>query len=293
MRKRFLLALLAGGCFSLSAQNDTISNGGFETWDTLNYVQPRGWYTLNDLQAFGYPATAELTTDAHSGKYAIKLESKTSASGDLNGVIASGPLLTQSGTPDLNKLKYKFTSQPQKLRFYYKASPMTGDSCAIVMFLTKWNASSHQADTVARAGAKFGQTQHTYTLYEATFNYLLPMQPDSAIILAASSMDGFNPVVGSVFYLDDVSLVYANSGIADVVSPTSLHVYPNPVNDRLYLDAKGDVNVIVYDVTGHKVQDATLRPGDALPVENCREGVYHLLWNDGTRRGYDKIVVKH
>ena len=66
-------------------------------------------------------------------------------------------------------------------------------------------------------------------------------------------------------------------GIAEITS--SLNVYPNPVNDRLYIETEAEIEeVVVYDVFGrHQVAETPSRQGDlTIDVTNLNSGIYFV-----------------
>ena len=60
---------------------------------------------------------------------------------------------------------------------------------------------------------------------------------------------------------------------------TSLNIYPNPVSDKLYIEAEIEIEeVVVYDMFGrHQVTETPSRQGDlSVDVTNLNSGVYFV-----------------
>ena len=119
-----LLAAVVSGAFS-TAHGQAVANGGFETWaDRSGVDAPTGWLTTDDI-AFALAGfnistgTYTKVTDAHSGTYAARLESKSTLLGVVPGALVLGSkigsnLALPGGLP--------FTARPTTLQFYYKLS---------------------------------------------------------------------------------------------------------------------------------------------------------------------------
>lgn len=272
-----------------------ITNSGFESWDTLgDYTQPSNWFSLNPLTAFGYDPSTTLTSDAHSGNYAVQLESTAGQFSDISGVLCTGPILNAGLQPDFTKMKVAFSSKPQALEVYYKAFPQVNDTCVIAMYLTRWNIALQKTDTVARAGFEFKDSVGVYTLASCPFEYYLPVQPDSMFIIASSSIDGFNPTVGSKLILDDFHLTYPTTGLSEN-DKVGFAVYPNPVQTDLTIKTTGQGVLSVYSVSGALVLQQTINQlNESITVTSWAEGLYILVFqtNEGAIVS-QKIRVQH
>lgn len=272
--------MLLGMSRMIAQTNPVFVLENFETWDSSQgYLNPANWYSLNTLTMFGMPPTLERTTDAHGGNFAVLLESKSSSFGDLSGVLTTGPLITPSGDADFNKIKVPFTGKPEKLKFYYKADPEPGDSGAVLFLLTRWNTALQKPDTIGMASAAFKDSVSTYQLAELALEYYLPMNPDSAFFIASSSFDGYNPTVGSRFWIDDMSLVGGTSGIFNVtqVIERAFEIFPNPATTHLTLETQ-EKDIIAWeisDITGRLVwyQDE-INQKEVVDISNWKNGIY-------------------
>ena len=273
-----------------------IANGGFEQWDTIgDYTQPTNWYSLNALTQFGFDPTTTITNDAHSGKYAVVIETKSSIS-ELAGVLSSSPILDNQFEPNLTKLKVPFSGSPSSMGFYFKSFPAKNDSSVVSMVLTKWNIAQQKTDTIATATAYFSKMVTQYTFANVIFNYTLSASPDSMFFIASSSADGFNPTVGSKFIIDDLQLAYQPISVKEVFSAFIVSVYPNPVNEKLFINVTGtshfDVEII--DVQGRKTHIQQLNSNEGLDVSGLEIGIYliKITKSEGDIL-YKRILIKH
>jgi hypothetical protein len=295
MKKTILALAMMLSLTGLVKAQQQLLNPGFELWDTLgDYTQPSHWFTLNPLVQFGFDPTTSITTDAHSGNYAVVMESKGTAPQDLSGVLSTGPILTGSFEPDFEHLKIAFTSRPERLQFYYKSFPQGEDSSVLTMVLTRWNVSQQRSDTVAEADFFMADSIGIYTLANIEFEYHSPLPPDSALMIMSSSADGFNPVEGTKFMLDDILLVYP-TGINEL-SKLNLNIYPNPVKDLVTIDVAyhSTVTVELYDQTGRRVMQAVKTGNDhSLDVSALNSGIYFMVLRDENGAGQQtKLVIE-
>jgi hypothetical protein len=276
------------------ASAQQISNSGFELWDTIgDYTQPKNWYTLNALSAFGVDPTTTLTDEAHSGSYAVRLESKVFQDNGFTGLLCTGPILDDEFNPTFDRMKVAFAFKPKSLKVYYKAFPMANDSGILSMCLTKWNAALQQTDTVAEATMVFSQTVSTYTLANIPFEYLQDITPDSMFIIATSSADGFNPTEGSMLIFDDLELDYT-TGLNDVVSSTAVKMYPNPTATILNIEADKMENstILIADYSGRIVY--TQNHSKPIDVSALANGIYFVSLQNATGNVYNqKLIIQH
>ncbi len=297
MKKIFTITMLLLVTGLANAQQQII-NAGFEYWDTLgDYTQPTNWYSINPLVAFGFEPSTTVTSDAHGGNFAVQLESLSNPFANISGVLCSGPVLSPSLEPDFSHMKVGFTDKPQKFEFYYKAFPMEGDTSVISMCLTRWNQTTQSADTIAVATKMFYDSMDVYTLASIEFEYFSSLQPDSMFIIASSSMDGFNPTVGSKLILDDLSLVYAPTGIENIQHPIEALVYPNPAQDKLNVKMEESMvgSAYVYDLLGNIVYQQVL-DGKELSINTAdmKGGLYILVLQaeNGASQTYKVSISK-
>ena len=279
----------------LKAQQDTIYNSSFEKWDTLvKYSNPKHWYSLNALTQVGFSPTTEQTIDSHSGNYAVKLETKSGPQKDLSGLLTTGEILDNNFHVDMNKAKYAFKTRPESISFYYKSMPANSDSSAMIMVLTKWDSIGMKSDTIAKAGVRIGTTINTYTLMAINFTYYSSAIPDSALIVFSSSYNGFSPIVGSVFYIDDVKLNYIKTGFNEIVGQKNEFFFPNPAREFIYIHTENTISIKMYDELGKYIIGRELtKENDSINVSEFKQGIYFLQITDERKQTYfQHILIK-
>lgn len=278
----FALAFLFLSMPKAQAQTQ-LSNSGFEQWEKrtftgFEYDDPSDWYTLNQLQKFGFDQTTIKTNDAHGDSSAVLLTTVASSFGNIPGLITGSPFLTESGSPDMN-LNYKaFADKPQSIQFWFKSFPEMGDQGAMYCLLTKWNNSTNSRDTLAEASWSVDSTVSNYTYALVPFEYKGNFSPDSMYILFSSSFDGFDPVPGSELYLDDIRLNYA-IGSNELTKKVEVKMYPNPVQHKLSIQGNQyPMQVILFDLLGKKVFEGKVEERESeLDLQTIPAGLYHVV----------------
>ena len=81
-----------------------------------------------------------------------------------------------------------------------------------------------------------------------------------------------------------VSIIGEISNVVNIneVKDNQCRIYPNPVNDRLYVEAGTEINeVVVYDVFGRlQVTETPSHQGNVvIDVENLKSGIYFVKIN--------------
>lgn len=290
----FVLMLMLTGYAGAQQQ---ITNAGFESWDTLgDYTQPANWFTLNPLTTFGYDPSTTITADAHSGNFAVQLQSLSGQFSDISGVLCTGPILNANMQPDFSNMKVAFTSKPLALEVYYKAFPKPGDTCVLAMYLTHWNMALQRTDTVARAGFEIKDSVGVYTLGSCAFEYFSPVQPDSMFVIASSSSDGYHPTVGSKLILDDLHLTYPPTGLSEIKT-LQVAVYPNPAASQLMVQSEEPIKgtLKLFSMNGALVHTQDIDNKYAVvDVATLSNGIYLMvLQSEQGMQSSRKISVQH
>lgn len=285
MKKIILFfALTSISTISLIAQQDSLKNGSFEKWSVISgaYEDPDFFYSLNFLVQFGFDETTLKSTDAHSGSFAAKLVSKSSSFGAIPGLLCSNFMFDQNGNPVFEKNLIPFNSRPIALEFYFKYFPQVGDSALSQIVLTKWNSTLSKRDTIGLANWAFADSVNSYTKAWLKFNYLSTEIPDSMGFIFVSSFDGFNPIVGSILFLDDLQFTYNGVGLNEITDQEKIIVYPNPAKDFIQIINSNENSILrIYDLTGKLcVEQKRINEQTKFKLENLNEGIYFVVITD-------------
>jgi hypothetical protein len=279
MKKLLYTMMAAFSATSLFAQ---LPNGGFEQWDSSTVVNgqkiynPVNWLTNNaDMAGLGQLQPTGITTDAHSGNYAVKITSGIDDQGMQAGMLVSGN--TYSGAYDQSNVgeKFKLTGRIASFEGYYKYDAQESDSFRIVL------AFYRKGVYFGRAYYQGGQTAN-YTKFNLQLINFSGPAPDSAKFIIYASYSNLSS--GSKLYLDDMNVGYT-TGINDIngVLP-QISIYPNPANDVIKVEGISEVNVqyTIADLKGAIVATGKLPDERTLDISKLNQGMYFLQLIDET-----------
>lgn len=267
---------------SLIAQD--LPNTGFEIWEQQAgglYSQPQGWSTLNILALIGSPQTATQTTDAASGTYAARLETKTFFGNLIAGLLYLGNFDIAQGVNGLQPGVPFSGGRPNKFTGTYKYLPVNGDSAVVFAQLWHYNTQTNKRDTVAEAATSILNTASTYTNFELDFNYFSTEQPDSVYIVLISSGGGQNGQGqnGSTLFIDNVAFQY-NTGTVPLFGSNlnQIQVYPTPTQNQLTIQLPAPLqqgSFELYNLQQQLVLKSTLAQAQTtLYLQNLPSGIY-------------------
>lgn len=265
----------------VAAQNNPqLVNSGFEDWNkrSLSYhEEPVSWFTLSPLKQFGYPSSCVKTTDAHSGNYAILLETMEGPFSNIPGILTSGNMLGTNNQPDFDHNFIPFNGRPSALHFWFKSTPATNDSVLCFIVLTKWNSTTMHRDTLAELYWQSKQAITTYTEASAPFSYYSSETPDSMSFLFSTSTDAYSPTVGSRLFVDDLLLVYGpNTLVQNNPILDQINFFPNPAHESITITHQlKQADLHIFDVNGNEVFTLPyVVSGTPVLVNKLKKGVY-------------------
>lgn len=232
MKETVLAFLSLSIVISVSAQQDTIQNGGFEEWNfNPQYDDPAHWTTLNPLAGiFGVELAFRATAagEFHSGSSAIKLVTSdipgigVAPSIVTNGMVNTAAQTIEGGVP--------ISSRPTSFGGWYRFDPVNADTGNVSVELTRWDAVNNMRESVGSGSLDFVHTNGQFVNFEFDLFYESSELPDTVLILMSSGTD-VAPQEGTALFLDDLYYTYP----ASIVTPESIgfSLYPNPTVDFL------------------------------------------------------------
>lgn len=257
MKKSILLLSAFLLILQVSAQQDTIQNGGFEEWNfNPQYDDPAHWTTLNPLASIlgvrlAYKATA--AGEFHSGTAAIKLVTSNIPSiGVAPGIVTNGVVNTASQTIEGG---VPMTTRPSSLGGWYRFDPVNTDTGNVNLELTRWDAVNGTREVVGFAAGSFSNTNGTFVNFEFDFIYETANLPDTALLLFASGGDQ-SPQEGTALFIDDLYYTYP-AGI-ETPEALGLSIFPNPTSNVLNFRSE----------MGHQFNRATVLSIDGKLMSN-------------------------
>lgn len=257
--KILLVLCLSFVFFSSAAMLAQIPNDGFENWTN---GEPDNWLTDN-APTFYTPVTQ--TSDAHSGSSAVQ-GTVVSFSG-----TAIAPILL-SGTDGFG---FPFTDRPASIHGYYKFTPVNDDYFELIVGFTK------NGET-AGAGAVILGAASSYTEFSTDITWIIPDNPDTAIILITVSNNSSVANVGTTFYLDDLSFSDVTAVQFNNNVPAEFNLaqnYPNPFNPSTVISytvpKESFVTLKVYNLLGQEVASLVNeeQPSGSYKVDFSASGI--------------------
>lgn len=314
-----VLLCLAG----LQAQTP-VMNGDFELW---SYGKPVGWTggLHGTLTSSMLNLPVELTfcsqsTEAHSGSYAVKLQSAdftipyVGYSFNLPGILQVGEasgfsipmedliqliqiLQDTTSTPDLDSIDIEAfyslaqlaspgvpcTSTPRYVTMWVKYQPDGEDEVTVIA------ATKRNGEFVDYATGNFGDLNPN-EYQQISVGFENPgTECDSIMIIVFSAMS-LNSA--SVLYVDDVAL----SNSVSVAEFEKIHenVYPNPASDVLNIEMEGDAAYrwALRDLTGRTLKSGVGQGKTAVDVRAYPAGLYMLTVENAGQKQTRKVVIR-
>ncbi len=296
MKPLFLLIIFVfPSLIKSSAQN--VPNGSFDNWTSFGFYEvPDSWNTTDSvsLTQGSHSATKE-TVDFHSTPYALKLFPFNSFIGTIPGVASNGKLNTSTLSFTGGSID---TVRHQTLNGWYKYSPVSNDSCSVIVTLFKWDG----ATKIIIATGVFGISVATsvYTPFTINLAYATTDTPDSMLLSVYSSALGASHI-GTVLLVDDFSFTGVVSGLnepADLVN--SVTIFPVPASNKLTvaLDLRKNMNTTfeIADATGKKMiihEMNPLKTEDNINISVLSNGnyVYTVRDEKGNKLASGKLIV--
>lgn len=305
-RKILLFVLLTSGLnISSMAQTGVIPNGNLNTWTNVffTYDEPNSWASSNQYKALdtSNPVTVYKTTDSHAGTYAARIETKAMSTAPAPDFDTLGFLLCGSLDFSTGAIKgFPYSSRPERLEYFYKYLPMTGDEGGVYVSLTKWDSNTGSSILIADGGASYTQSVNSYTQGRDTLTYYTNDVPDTASIIFVSSNFLFgSPKVGSVLFIDEVTFqgqapVVASLGDKDTERKQAV-AYPNPASTEVNFEVDEKATRIVATHFGGSTQ-ATIQLVEGkgkLETSTLAAGIYfYQVFNEDKKLPFaGKFVV--
>jgi len=267
---------------------DTIPNGNMEKWTLLGFNKvPENWMSLDLIYFFlgAKGLTTSQSNDAHSGSYALK----------LNSVSITDSTGTQN-LPGLIYNQFAYTKRPATFNGYLKASSGNTDTVFILVSFSKVNGS--KTDSIGGGFFAFNTMPTTYTQFSVPLSYLNSSAPDSCKLGFAYTGDASKK--GYVL-LDDLTLEGGNIGIMEKTNITSLNVYPNPsineVNVSFNTTTACVASISITDANGRVVNNISsgfINQGChsfTLDISSLTNGIYTIHTNTGAGIRTQQFII--
>ncbi len=281
--------------FTFVSYGQMIPNHEFNNWTSHgSYDDPDEWNTPNPFMAPVNEATVFKSTDAYSGSFSARLETR-----NLLGFTDAPGLLTLADIfVDLLTLDYSISGglplneNVKKLTGMYKYEGVDNDSATVLIYNFKRD-SQGDIDTI---GYGFGYLHDAseWTPFTVEMGYLNSHTPDTFNVIILSSGQVFH--AGSVLLVDSIA-IETNTGIFNLdYDRLKVNIYPNPTTEFVYFETDGDDNnrsLSIFDIGGKLISSHEFHTKEIkISTSNLPEGIYTYQISNLTSRLNSGTFVK-
>jgi hypothetical protein len=310
MKRNTFLAIALLLSFNLLAQQQ-LENAGFETWQNAGSPteEPTEWSSIKTSDATTLnalaPQVCELSTDAHSGTYSVKLTNVSTTFGP----VATGTLTNGRAHADVNANNgYVFTdasnaqwnttmtTRPDSIVGWYKYAPNNGDKCKVEAILHTGAAKNPENGTAANfiGRARFLSTANvgTWTRFSVPFSYYNSNTP-SHILVVLTAGDSTIAKSGSIAFYDDLELIY-NPVSVEEINASNVSVFDNGSFIQIQIPENNSKSVVVkvFDLQGRVVNNkSNLSKGINYIEKPNVDGVYLVNLSFDGKMITKKVVI--
>jgi hypothetical protein len=309
MNQRIRISLLLLTLFPayLSAQTE-LPNAAMENWVAgADFPTPEGWWSSHN--SWGIPNNITDWTlersflNVQEGLYSAELETKI---GDVFGVDIFRkyiPGVLTNGFCDLplsdqliNELSIAhdtyisggqaFEGMLDKFKGFYDYQPASGGDSAY-FYLKLWKNDG----TVVGEGTLFiTAATADYTAFEVPIVYSAMEEPDSLLLIIASSAVPRAATVGSRLFIDNMSFEFTDPNFVDSYAAQhgiAIRLFPNPATESLFLENPyfADVQLQVFNSLGQLVHQQAMLPGlQEVSLRGLAPGAHHYRMSTPEQR---------
>lgn len=266
-----------------------VQNLDFESWEA-SINRPTGWecgyyYNSDPFTNFYFPPE----TNAQNNNFALKI------------------CLWYMYVEDMAIQKAPINYKPTSLQGYYKYEHnliydsndnIVTDTATVSVYLTKWNPTTVQRDTIGSGILELGEEKLAYTPFTNPITYVNTQMPDSiTMVFEPSKFPAYylpgltaDQTSTSFFTIDNLMLTQQPLK-TDEVLKNEIKIYPNPANKQLSIANFTGV-ITIYDSTGKLV----LKAEDITPIHNkiktsdLTAGIYTIQLTQGNNNIYRKFI---
>jgi hypothetical protein len=268
MKKILSLVFLSGASFLTFAQTQ-VPNADFENWSEVKpayaFYAPDKWNSGANCGSVGNGTEScqfliGRTTDAQSGKYALKhFDSNPTGSHVNYGTY---------GNFDDNFSSPAFSGRPTSATFYYKYT--TDDKQEMnVSFLLYTGSLVGTNEQIGAAKFTFSEPVNSYQKVTINFTYLTSSTPTN--ILITSDYTSHPATALDTLTLDNFVFNYGTA--TDVTNPNSPDYFSLVVSNKNITTSKTISNAVIVDLTGRKVVSFN-DESENFNVSQLKTGIY-------------------
>lgn len=270
-------------------------NSNFETWTTVESLEPDNWWTPNFALINQTPCVTQ-STDAHSGNYALRIENILTASGDTIGFASNGNFVNNNFNGGM-----AIVQNPIKVTGYYKYSPVANDTALVGVFISKYDPTFNISVQLDSGLVKLPAASN-YTYFEVPLYYNgFPIADSLNITFVSGNFQNDTSLLvpGSVLLVDDIEVFYNPVSVEEFSFQKPLNVYPNPAKDMIFIkmiDQASNQIFKLYDAKGALVFEGNCHYQDgmtaSLNISEIPNGLYFYQINNGKSNTSGKITIQ-
>ncbi len=322
MKKKLTILMIIIAASVMQSAKAQIINPGFETWtnDLLvpSAMNPNsgngttGWWDFNffNNSMFGSsPISLTRCSDTvHSGSYSARIETQAYTATSWNiyktwgypfigheyndtlGILFDGnvnatSVIFRPGIPCTEKLT--------QFKFWYQYKPSGNDSAECRVELV--NQRTPVAGGWARTNVATGSSGWQQVVID--FTYVSSLTPDTLWILFSSSSLDYTPHVGSVVWIDDVSVTLPSGVELFLGEENNIEVFPNPSNGVFSLrkiNNSDSESIEIFNLLGEKIYSAKTcnKEMNDIDISNSPKGIYFVKLSVGEKVYTKKIILQ-
>lgn len=266
--------------------------------DTVQPLLPNTHYQAVGLQYSEILYMGQQTDTSSHSPVALKLMShpekvKLDGSTYKSSVANGTHFYTDSaGYVDFSRCGIPFPYRPTKLKGLYQFvdSTLIGMNFGrCVVLLKKWNASTHQSDTIA-----FTDSQTDFTPASSWQNFEIPIlyrstqMPDSLVVVFFANS---RPDQQSVFWLDELNFDYTGFEIEELRHSENGNVFPNPSSTLIsFLIDVPIVDMHIFNDAGALLYQGTFQ--NPVDISAFKPGVIFIQLQSKTGNFIHLKIVK-
>ncbi|MFM9944013.1 MAG: T9SS type A sorting domain-containing protein [Bacteroidia bacterium] len=219
----------------LTGATKKLPNHSFENWQDVKSEEADDWLSSNSFLGAGSSPNVVKSTDKHGGTYSVKITTAAAGFGQNTGFVTNGKVGGEGGpkggTPVLS-------NNPKKVSFWYKYTPVGGDSGLAGVWTNKWDPKGDSAEILEKKLLKLTAASNwTYKEIILTYDGKTKRADSVVLAFAASDLEGnqTGAMVGSMLMIDDVAWEFYPSAIKQFYGSV-FKAWPVPAKYTLNLE---------------------------------------------------------
>lgn len=292
MKKLFYSFLLLSAV-STTANAQTITNAGMETWKTYSsfftsLTRPDAWFTSDSVYRILKLASAPTAT--YTGRVTKSTTVKNSGSASAMLVSASDSLSTLLFNSPID---FDFAAQDgsftggtnvSKRILFVNAYTQynhgtTLDSGSMTVLAYKNGIGAGGADSLVGTGDVIITKSTSFAKISVAIDYDNSIRIPDRLVVIFSTSESDVPLIGTTLYVDDVTISDPTGIETPLVNEASIKAFPNPAINNLHISAAINDELVVdfYNALGQKMMSQKMNKEADINVAALAVGNYTFV----------------